>query len=134
MDADGSSLASLNGRETGIIIDGYTAAGVKNTLPISAQNYYGALGDRYPTGEDYNYSGTNMRVREVTLDYKVPSKFISKIKAVKAAKLSLIGRNLFFIQRSAPFDPDLAANTGGQENEGALPFSRSYGFNLQVTF
>jgi len=134
LDADGHSQRSLEGRETGIIIDGYTAAGVKNDKSITSQAYYGAIGDRYPTGEEYNYSGSNVRLREVSLNYKVPAELFSNSKYIKSVNVAFSGRNLFFFQRTAPFDPDLAQNTSGGGGYNDLPFTRTYALNLKVTF
>ena len=133
LDADGHSTRSLEGRESGIVLDAYLADGSKNTKSITSQAYFSAIGDRKPTGEEYNYSATNLRLREVTLDYTLPASLLGKSNYIKNAKISLIGRNLFFFQRSAPFDPDIARGRGGTEYT-ALPFTRSFGLNLRASF
>jgi TonB-linked SusC/RagA family outer membrane protein len=133
MDADGHSKRSLLGREGGIVLDAYRVDGTKNTATITSQQYWSAIGDRYPTGEEYAYSGTNLRLRELTLDYKIPTRLLGKTKYVKGASISFVGRNLHFFQRSAPFDPDVARGKGGTEYVD-LPFTRTYGFNLKASF
>lgn len=133
LDADGHSLRSLEGRENGIVLDAYLADGTKNTKSITSQAYFSAIGDRKPTGEEYNYSSTNVRLREVTLDYTLPASLFGKSNYIKNAKISLIGRNLFFFQRSAPFDPEISRGRGGTEYT-ALPFTRSFGLNLRASF
>ncbi len=135
IDAAGHSERSLWGREGGIVLDAYLKDGSKNTKSITSQQYFSAIGDRYPTSEEYSYSGTNMRLREVSLNYKIPSKLLKNTSYIKNASLSLIGRNLFFFQKSTPFDPDISSGRGGTEGAyDAMPFTRSYGFNLQVGF
>lgn len=133
LDADGHSKRSLLGREGGIVLDAYQADGTKNDKVITSQQYFSAIGDRYPTGEEYTYSGTNLRLREVTLDYTIPAKLLSKANYIKGAKISLIGRNLFFFKNEAPFDPDIARGRGGTEYV-ALPFTRTFGLNLKASF
>lgn len=133
LDADGHSLRSLEGRESGLVLDAYLADGTKNTKSITSQAYFSTIGDRKPTGEEYNYSASNMRLREMSLDYTIPTKLLGKTKYIKGAKLSLIGRNLFFLQRDAPFDPEISRGRGGNEYT-ALPFTRSYGLNLRASF
>jgi TonB-linked SusC/RagA family outer membrane protein len=133
MDADGHSVRSLQGRETGIVIDGYTKAGVQNTKSITSQQYFSSIGDRYPTGEEYNYSATNMRLREMSLDFVVPTQILGKAKYIKSARVSLVGRNLFFLDKDAPFDPDIARGRGGTEYT-ALPFTKTFGLNLRASF
>ncbi|HET7114870.1 MAG TPA: SusC/RagA family TonB-linked outer membrane protein [Hanamia sp.] len=132
LDADGHSKTSLKGRENGIVLDGYTKDGAKNTKNISAQSYFGVIGDRYPTGGLYAYSSTNMRLRELTFGYRFP---LSKTHFLKDAKLSVVGRNLFFFQRSAPFDPEITEGSGaGGVEYGQLPPTRNYGLNLKLSF
>ncbi len=134
LDAAGHSQRSLLGRENGIILDAYLKDGSKNTKTISSQAYFGAIGDRYPTGEEYTYSATNTRLRELTLSYKVPTKLLSKAN-IKSASVSLVGRNLFFFDKSTPFDPDIQDGDGGAEGAtNTLPFTKTYGLTLQVGF
>jgi hypothetical protein len=135
IDADGHSKASLLGRENGLVLDGYTKDGAKNTKNISAQQYFSIIGDRYPTGGLYAYSSTNMRLRELTFGYTLPESLISKTHFIKKAKISAVGRNLFFFQREAPFDPEITEGiNGGGVEYGALPGTRNYGLNLKLTF
>ena len=135
IDADGHSKESLNGRETGIILDGVQADGSKNTVAIDAQKYFGLIGGRYPIAEFYSYSGTNTRLRELVFTYSIPGRTLSKQKFLKRAEISLVGRNLFFFQRSAPVDPEITrgVNGGGLEY-AALPSTRNYGLNLNISF
>lgn len=136
IDADGHSKSSLAGRENGLILDAYTVDGVQNDKSIAAQTYWSIIGDRYPAGELYTYSATNLRLRELVLGYSLPSQLLSGSKFVKGARLSLVGRNLFFLQREAPFDPELTLGTGngGGLEYGSLPSTRSFGFNLKLSF
>jgi hypothetical protein len=135
IDADGHSAASLRGREGGIVLDGVTETGEKNTQAVEAQKYFGLIGGRYPIAEFYSYPGTNTRLREVVLTYALPSGVLGKIKVIKKAEISAVGRNLFFFQRSAPIDPEITrgVNGGGLEY-AALPSTRSYGINLNISF
>jgi hypothetical protein len=63
---------------------------------------------------------------------------VQKLKLpVKEASFSLIGRNLFFFYKKAPYDPELSMSTSNsmQSNEVfSMPATRTYGFNLKVTF
>ncbi|WP_257656384.1 SusC/RagA family TonB-linked outer membrane protein [Parapedobacter lycopersici] len=135
LDADGHSKASLWGREEGIILDAYTVEGEKNTTSITPQSYFGTVGERYPAGEFYAYSGSSIRLREVVLGYRLTG-LISQNGWVKDAKISLIGRNLFFFSREAPFDPELVSGTGnyGGIEYNSLPATRNIGLNVKLTF
>ncbi|MEO6187397.1 MAG: SusC/RagA family TonB-linked outer membrane protein [Ginsengibacter sp.] len=135
LDQYGDSKESLRGREDGIILDGYTRDGVKNTTSISAQGYFGLIGGRYPAAGFYSYSSTNTRLRELTLGFRIPKSVLGKTNFIKEAKLSAVGRNLFFFQRSAPVDPEITRGLDGGGLEYAqLPSTRSYGVNLKLSF
>src|SRR5690606_11372721 len=111
LDFDGLSKASPWGREGGIVLDAYTADGQKNTNAIDAQEYFGAIGERYPASEFYAYSGTNLRLREVVLGYTFSPAILGEKGVIKGAKISLVGRNLFFLLKDAPFDPEVVTGT-----------------------
>lgn len=135
IDADGHSKESLRGRDGGIILDGVQEDGSKNTTPVESQKYFGLIGGRYPIAEFYSYSGTNTRLRELILSYIFSNAVLSKTKFIKKAELSIVGRNLFFFHRSAPVDPEITrgVNGGGLEY-AALPSTRTYGINLNISF
>lgn len=135
IDADGHSKESLRGREGGIILDAVTQDGSKNTAPIAAQDFFGMIGGRYPIAEFYSYSGTSTRLREVVLSYRLPEGLLSKTKFLKRAEVSLVGRNLFFFHKAAPIDPEITRGVdGGGLEYAALPSTRTYGLNLNVSF
>ena len=136
-----------NFREGGWNLGGVYAAGGAVSATTTAQDFWQiASGKRYGAGEFFAYDATNFRLRELTLGYGIP---IKENKYVKAVKLSLVGRNLFWIYRGESkldipgigkrkmwFDPDMSlSNSNYQGVEyGTLPGTRSYGLNLQVTF
>lgn len=77
------------------------------------------------------YDVTNIRMREIAVGYN-----LTQIKKVKL-NISLVGRNLFFLYRNAPFDPEIIANTS-QTSEGissfTMPAVRSLGISLSASF
>ena len=60
-----------------------------------------------------------------------------KLPFIQSANLSLIARNLFFLYKDAPFDPNVSLSSGetlqGVDLFG-MPSTRSIGLNLNVTF
>ncbi|MEP7236544.1 MAG: SusC/RagA family TonB-linked outer membrane protein [Ferruginibacter sp.] len=111
---------------------------VQGTTKVSSINpvvYYSAIGDRNKIMEPYIYSRTNVRLAQLVLGYNLP--IGSPNSTVKAASVSLIGRNLFFFYKKAPYDPEQAMSTSNsmQSNDVfGVPATRSYGINLKVTF
>ncbi|CAN5153997.1 SusC/RagA family TonB-linked outer membrane protein [soil metagenome] len=134
-------------RDGGWSLGGVDANGAPVSASISAQDFWQiASGKRYGAGEFFAYDATNFRLRELSIGYGIP---IKENKYVKTARLSLVGRNLFWIYRGESrldipglgkrkmwFDPDMSlSNSNYQGVEyGTLPATRSYGLNLQVTF
>lgn len=137
LDADGLTKRTLEGRENGLILDAYLITGEKNEQSIPAQNFWGAVGDRYPTGEFYTYSATNMRLRELVIGYSIsPKSSNGRSLPIKSARISIVGRNLFFLKKHAPFDPEVtggSGNSGGLQS-GWLPATRTYGVNINLSF
>ncbi len=139
--------ATAQFREGGWNLGGVDAEGKPITKTIDAQGFWQiASGKRYGAGEFFAYDATSFRVREVSLGYAIP---VASTGFVKAAKLSVVARNLFWLYRGSSlldipgigkrkmwFDPDMSlGNSNYQGVEyGTLPSTRSLGVNLQVTF
>ena len=113
----------------GVSFDGKTIA--------DAERFYNIVGGRDGITEHYVYDATNMRLRELSFGYSVPSRILKKTPAVKGVDLSLIARNLFFIVNNAPYDPDGTLSVGNSlqgVDVFGMPSSRSIGFNLKINF
>lgn len=117
----------------GVQINGVLPDGTKVTS-MDAQKYYEAVGGLNGATAEYVYDATNVTLREVSIGYTFNKK---ALPFVNSATVSLIARNLFFIYKDAPFDPNIALSTG-QGLQGVdiygLPSTRSIGLNLNVTF
>ena len=83
------------------------------------------------------YNGGFIRMKEISLGYKLPASFISKLM-LKQANVSLVFSNPFFIWRGSDFcDPTFSLNsTVGMEGieNGGEPAVRSLGINLNLKF
>lgn len=129
----GTSKQSLEGRD-GFIVDGVKEDGTPNDIVISAQDYAQKVGGRITSGsgEPFNHDATNARLREFSVGYNVPV----NSKLVKSLRVSLVGRNLFFIYNGCKwFDPDVAydirVNGYGTESF-SLPVTRTLGVNIKL--
>ncbi|MFT4155099.1 SusC/RagA family TonB-linked outer membrane protein [Parafilimonas sp.] len=78
-------------------------------------------------------SKTNAKLREVTFSYQLPQKLFGN-SFIRNASVSLVGRNLlyFFPSRYKDIDVDQYTQDGGSGLQ--TPTTRSYGFNLNLTF
>ena len=139
-DKFGVSQATGNARDAGgVAIDavyapGTTKAGQAYAGKYPAESYYSQVGGREGATGEYVYDATNVSLRELSLGYTFDFK---NSKIFKAANLSVVGRNLFFFYKDAPFDPNISLSTGnGLQGIDvyAAPSTRSIGLNLNVTF
>ena len=131
MDMYGVSKTTADARDDGyIMLEGHRVENVKGF-------YKNVVGGRAGVTEYYMYDATNVRLRELSLNYQLPAGWIAKTKVFKDIQLSFVGRNLFFIYKKAPFDPDLVLSTGN-DNQGievfGMPTTRSLGFTLKCEF
>lgn len=144
---DGNADYTTNNRDGGWVLPGVTSTGETNTKAINAETFWTTVsGGRYSWGEFFTYSTTNVRLRELSVGYKIP---VPDNFFIKNARLSFVARNLFFLyrgyatldipgveKRKLPFDPDVnlgAGNFQGVEY-GSLPSSRTMGINLKLGF
>ena len=134
LDGRGVSERSLLYRETGVTLDAIdNSTNSKNTNQITGQEYW----NTYSTiAENYVYEQDNVRLRELALGYQFND--LSKI-GIDRASIQLIGRNLFFLSKSAPndFDPESMLGTsltGVGFNSFNMPTLRSLGLNLTLNF
>lgn len=137
MDELGVSQATADARDNGGIDVGAVKEDGTSAGILNAQTFYQGVGGRAGITENYVYDATNIRLRELAVGYNLPKSVVSKLGPVKGLRLSLVGRNLFFIKNEAPFDPDVSFSTGtGLQGVDvfSMPATRSFGFNLSATF
>jgi TonB-linked SusC/RagA family outer membrane protein len=106
---------------------------VPNTTTTTVQQYasrYASGGERELMYQDKTFA----KLREVTVTYNLPSSLFKRIKAVNAANISLVGRNLllFYPKDKRDLDPDQFTQASGSDIQS--PSTRRYGFNINITF
>jgi TonB-linked SusC/RagA family outer membrane protein len=127
-----SGDARLNG---GVKINGVIDGTNTEVKTVDAYRWYSALSSQSIVGE-YMYDATTIRLREVVVGYSLPRRLLSNTP-VKNIRLSLIGRNLFYFYKPAPFDSDITYTTGNSYagvEYFSTPAVRSIGFSLNVGF
>ena len=125
--------AENNVRETGIVSEGFTEAGVPNTTVVAARDYY----ENFYSGPAAQslLKSDYLKLREVSLGYTFnlkPQWF------VKSLRLSAYGRNLAVWGPDVKhFDPEMivtgSGNMQGVEG-GATPMVSTYGFTVNLKF
>lgn len=105
----------------------------KNTKAINPNDYWTYVGNK--TAAPFIYDNSYVKVREITLSYTLPQKWITKW--AEAVSVSFVARNPFILYKNVPnIDPDSNYNnSGGMGLEyGSLPSRRSYGLNVNIKF
>jgi outer membrane receptor protein involved in Fe transport len=144
----GFTKQTLQGRQgedplsiTGVIQDGTDPNGnpvykpiTKTLTPGEAQNYWGNLGDR--AAERFVYDASFIKLRQITLGYNLPKKYLGK-SGIQNLTLSFVARNLAILYKNVDnIDPEssyTSSNSQGLDYFG-MPATRTFGFNLRVTF
>ena len=119
--------------DDGIIFNGVKADGSANGAIIPASQYYKAPRN---IEEQFVYSASYVKLREVKLGYNLPLSLIKRIGLV-GATVSVVGRNLWIIHKNVPnIDPENAFTNGNAQGleDLTLPTVRSYGFNINLKF
>lgn len=128
----------------GMLMDGVSVGGEKNTNVISQAVYYFNTynwgGPQYSSSryELYVQENSYIKLRELSLGYSVPANIAKKIGAKKMT-VSVFGRNLMYIYRTIK-DMDAEQTTAGSRwfetltNTGTNPATRSIGFMVRASF
>ena len=140
LQSNGQTKETVAGREEfystgkGLISQGVNVnTGAPNTVELNPTAYWGQF---YGNIGNYVYDATNVRLRELNFSWILPDKWFNKT-IISGIKVSAVANNVCFLYNNLPgFDPECTYSTGnGQGVEtAALPSTRSFGFNLNVTF
>ena len=121
------------------VLPGVNQNGNINATQIGLTQY-GFNNSGFFVNEQAIYDATNLRLREVSLSYNLPKKFIEKTPFGKIS-ISFVGQNLWFKAFNFPehlnFDPEvLSLGVGNGQGFDYLtgPTAKRYGFNFNLTF
>lgn len=124
------------GREPFFVPKGVLADGSTNTTIVSPQAYWQSVSN---ITEEFIYDASFMKLGEISIGYTFPKSILKKIGNgfINDFKLSLVGRNLFYLYRNTPGTvPDAGVyNTsiGAQAFDfSPVPVERTYGFSLNI--
>jgi TonB-dependent SusC/RagA subfamily outer membrane receptor len=134
-DENGNLILDGGGNTTTLTDDTYKTNNINNTTPVSYEDnkYYG--GGFYINKRDI-YDGSFIKLREISLTYNLPKKLLTHL-GMSDASFSIVSRNVAILYKNLPnLDPEIAISTRNiQGNEGgAVPSTRSIGFNFKCTF
>ncbi|WP_452221467.1 SusC/RagA family TonB-linked outer membrane protein [Lacinutrix salivirga] len=120
----------------GVILPGVQANGTPNTVRASASNYANPWGYVRSANSQHVYDAGFVKLREVSLTYTFNDKILDR-SPFTGATISIIGRNLWIIDKSTPYsDPEAGLSSGNIQGyqSGAYPSIREIGATLKLQF
>ena len=132
----GSPVRSSNADGGGYIVPGVLADGTPNTKRVSGENF-GLFGYRRNPASAFIYDASYVKLREVTISYKLPVGLFGGSQFIKGATFSLVGRNLWIISKNLPYaDPEDGITSGNVSGfqSGVYPSVREIGGSLKFSF
>ncbi len=137
-----AAVTAPGGLREDMVVDGVIASGdtfVENTNPVSVQDYWTAVAGVGNTGitEANLYDATNVRLRNVSLNYNLPKRFLQNTP-IQGAKIGLSANNVWMISSKMDgLDPEstyaTSTNAVGFEY-GSGPTTKTFLINLSVSF
>jgi hypothetical protein len=122
-----------------VVLPGVNTNGNVNTTQIG-YTQYGFNNSGFFINEQAIYDATNLRMREISLTYTLPKKFLEKTPFGKIS-MSIVGQNLWFKAFNFPkylnFDPEvMSLGVGNGQGFDYLtgPTPKRFGFNFNLTF
>ena len=118
-----------------------------NYVPVTASNFTTNAQDwyegyTYGINEMHIFDGSFLKLRELYLTYKFPTKLLQKTKYINGASISFVANNLALlwvhssnVMRIDPETGGVASNSYGLGFEqAATPSCRSFGFKVNLSF
>ncbi len=122
-----------------VILPGVNQQGTVNTTQIGLTQY-GFNNSGFFINKQAIYDATNLRLREISLSYSLPKKFLKDTPFGKLS-MAIIAQNFWFKAFNFPeflnFDPDVSSlGVGNGQGFDYLtgPSSKTIGFNFNLTF
>jgi TonB-linked SusC/RagA family outer membrane protein len=137
---------SIENRESQLIFNGVLKDGLENSANPTANNitvipyfnndfYTSSFIDQDFIERDVNW----LRLRDVTLNYKIPANWLKKSRLFKSASIGVTGTDLILITNYTGGDPGVNGTTvatGGSGSSGFdygnLPVGKTFNFNIRI--
>lgn len=122
-----------------MVVPGVKEDGSINDIPVSAQAFYSTIGiykSQKGYAEEFIHSASYIKLKELSLGYSFPQRMLKKTPFT-ALKLSFVARNLCFLMKHTPGNPDGGYDTtmfSQALDFAAVPYTRTFGFSINVGF
>ncbi len=138
---------SIEGRADGLVHQGVNAIEAADgtvtytentTVTSNILKYYNAYVWNRDNTEMNTFSTSFLKLKEVRLDYDIPSAVCAKTGFLQGVSLGMYATNLFCITEFPQYDPEVGMLNGSNIMQGietmAMPMTRTYGFNVKLSF
>lgn len=134
---------SLPGRYAGLVHEGVNlntdGTYQKNaTITRDIADYYSTYVYARENAENNTFDTSFLKLKELRIEYALPSKICRKTKFIQGASLAFYATNLFCWTNFPIYDPEAGYMVGSSISRGieagAYPLTRTYGFNLKLNF
>ena len=108
------------------VLDRWTPGSGRNDIPRLA--YVDANGNYANSSSFYVEDGDYMRIRNITLGYRIPQDLLAKTRMFQSARIYISAQNLFTFTKYSGFDPEIGSTNplqAGVDN-GVYPQPRTF--------
>lgn len=122
-----------------MVVPGVKEDGTINDIPVSAEAYYSNIGlymSQKGYAEEFVYDASFIKLKEIALSYTLPQSWL-RHTPFSTLRLSLVARNLCFLMKHAPGNPDGGYDTSMFSQAldfAATPYTRTFGFSVSTSF
>ncbi|MCE6991100.1 TonB-dependent receptor [Dyadobacter sp. CY323] len=116
------------------VLDRWTPGSGKNEIPRLA--YVDANGNYANSSSFYVEDGDYMRIRNITLGYRIPQDLLAKTRAFQSARIYVSAQNLFTFTKYSGFDPEIGSIDPLQSgvDNGVYPQPRTFMVGVSLGF
>ncbi|MCL4640933.1 MULTISPECIES: SusC/RagA family TonB-linked outer membrane protein [Olivibacter] len=122
----------------GVVLPGVNPDGSPNATRVEAyDNSVTPYGYANNPQAGFIYDAGYIKLREVSLTYSLPNRWLANTNFFKGIDFSLVGRNLWLIHSNVPYaDPEGGLSSGNLQGiqSGVYPAVRNFGFNVRMRF
>lgn len=122
-----------------MVVPGVKEDGTPNDIPVSAQSYYSTIGlykSQKGYAEEFVHDASYIKLKELAIGYSFPQKMLRRTPFTQF-KLSFVARNLCFLMKHTPGNPDGGYDTtmfSQALDFMAVPYTRTFGLSVNIGF
>ncbi len=120
----------------GILLEGVNPDGSPNTTRADFSTYDNPWRYNRAPNAFHTYDASYVKLREVTFSYQLPEAMLKNLP-INNMTFSLVGRNLWIIDKNIPYsDPEAGLSAGNLQGYQSSPYptTKEYGFNVRFDF